>query len=128
MGATNHEKLRTTDLMCRGGHLTLVILIVCWLFSTLFLHIQLITAELSLKISLNLKISLVISLNSWRPAGFRDFRSRTTRLHVALHAHCSGTESGRELFKGSKDVASLPVHTRKKFFWLQGADFLLVIS
>jgi len=28
-------------------------------------------------------------------------------LHVALHERNSGVESGRELFKGSKDFASL---------------------
>jgi len=37
---------------------------------------------------------------------------------VALRARNSGTESDRELFKGSKDSASLLVCTRKKLFWL----------
>jgi len=35
----------------------------------------------------------------------------------------SGTESGRELFKSSKDAASI-VCIQKKFFWLGGTDFL----
>jgi len=35
---------------------------------------------------------------------------------VALRVRNSGDESGRVLFKGSKDVASLLVYTRKKFF------------
>jgi len=34
---------------------------------------------------------------------------------MALHECNSGAESGRELFKGSKDTASLLVCTRKKF-------------
>jgi len=43
-------------------------------------------------------------------------RAKTTGSHVALHVCNSGTKSGRELFKGSKDAASLLVCTRKKFF------------
>ena len=35
---------------------------------------------------------------------------------MALRAPNLGPESGRELFKGSKDVANLLVCTRKKFF------------
>ena len=35
---------------------------------------------------------------------------------MALRARNSGLKSGRELFKGSKDAASLLVCTRKKFF------------
>jgi len=43
---------------------------------------------------------------------------------VALCAQNSGAKSSRELFKGSKDVASLLVCTRKIFFgW--GYGFLL---
>jgi len=38
--------------------------------------------------------------------------------HVALREQNSGAESGRELFKGSKDAASLLVRTRKRFFAL----------
>ena len=34
---------------------------------------------------------------------------------MVLHAHNSGAKSGRELFNGSKDVASLLVRTRKNF-------------
>jgi len=37
---------------------------------------------------------------------------------MALHARNLGAESGRELFKGSKDAASLLVCTWKKFFAL----------
>jgi len=46
-------------------------------------------------------------------ACFKDFRAKTTRSHVALRERNSGTESGRELSKGSKDPASLLVYTRK---------------
>ena len=60
----------------------------------------------------------------WRPVGIGDSRAKTTGSHVALRARNSGAESGRELFKGSKDTASLLVYTRKKIFWLGGAGFL----
>jgi len=46
--------------------------------------------------------------------GFSPQNNRIT--HMALHMCSSGAKSGRELFKGSKDVASLLVCTRKKFF------------
>jgi len=42
---------------------------------------------------------------------------------VALHERNSGAESGRELFKGSKDLASHVVCNEKNS-WLGGADFL----
>ena len=45
-------------------------------------------------------------------------RAKTTGSHVALCVRNSGAESGRELFKGSKDSASLLVCTQKKIFWL----------
>ena len=47
---------------------------------------------------------------------FRGFRTKTTGLHVALREYNSGTESGRELFKGSKDLASLVVCNEQQFF------------
>jgi len=47
---------------------------------------------------------------------FQGFRAKTTRLHMTLHKRNSGAESGRELFKVSKDSASLVVCTRKKIF------------
>jgi len=53
----------------------------------------------------------------------KDFRARTAGLHVALGVRNSGAKSGRELFKGSKDVASLPVCTQN-IFWLGSEDFL----
>jgi len=43
---------------------------------------------------------------------------------MALRAPNSGTESGRELFKDSKDSASLLVCTRKKFL-LGGLGFFV---
>ena len=58
----------------------------------------------------------IYSLTFSHPAGFRDFRVRTTRSHMALHEHNSDAESGRELFKGSKDAASLLGRTQKTFF------------
>ena len=41
------------------------------------------------------------------PAAYEDSRAKTTGWHVALRTRNSDAESGRELFKGSKDVASL---------------------
>jgi len=55
-------------------------------------------------------------LTLWHPAGFGDFHAKTIRSHVALRMRNSGAESSRELFKGSKDTASLLVCTRKIFF------------
>jgi len=43
---------------------------------------------------------------------------------VALHERNSGIKSSRELFKGSKDSASLVVYNEKNIFWLVGVDFL----
>jgi len=59
---------------------------------------------------------LVSDFTLSRPAAFGDFRARTTGLHVALLVCNSGAESGRELFKGSKDMGSLLVCTEEKFF------------
>ena len=42
---------------------------------------------------------------------------------MALHKHNSGAENGRELFKGSKNSASLLVCNEKKF-WLGVEDLL----
>jgi len=66
---------------------------------------------------------LATALTLSRPVMFEDFAPKNGS-HVALHEHNSGAESGRELFKGSKDSASLLVCTRKNIFWLGDADFL----
>jgi len=58
----------------------------------------------------------MILFTLWRPAAFEDSHAKTTGLHVALPTRNSGAESGRELLKGSKDLAILLVFTRKKFF------------
>jgi len=42
---------------------------------------------------------------------------------MTLREHNSGIESGRKLFKGSKDLAGLLVRTQKKIF-VGVADFL----
>jgi len=44
-----------------------------------------------------------------------DSHAKTTGSYVALCVRNSGAESGRELFKGLKDVESLLVCTRKNF-------------
>jgi len=47
---------------------------------------------------------------------------------VALRERNSGAESGRELFKRSKDVASLQSALEKNFFLVGGFGFFDVIS
>jgi len=59
---------------------------------------------------------------------FQEFPRQITRSHMDLHTCNYGAESGRELFKGSKDAASLLVCTRKKNFGLGNVDFLWVTS
>jgi len=51
--------------------------------------------------------------------------TKTAGPHIALHKHNSGDESGRELFKCSKDLASLVVCTQKKFL---GGDCKFFVS
>jgi len=58
------------------------------------------------------------------PVAFEDSRAKIIGLHVALCARNLGAESGRELFKGSKDTASLLVCTEKRNFFLGVANFL----
>ena len=69
----------------------------------------------------------VTFLNTFEAGLNQAVRAKTTRSHVALRARNSGAGCGRELFKGSKDLASLLVCTRKKIVWL-GVDFLWVTS
>jgi len=52
------------------------------------------------------------------PAALRDFCARTTGLHMILSTSSSGTANARQLFKGSKEAASILVCTRKNIFWL----------
>jgi len=71
------------------------------------------------------KMAVLWMLTLWRLAGFGDFRRKTTGLHMALPALNSGAESGRELFKSSKDSAILLVWQKfltpqqKNLFWVQ---------
>jgi len=68
-------------------------------------------------------------LTLWYLAGFRDFHEKN-RLHVALGARNVGAESGRELFKDSKDVVTLLVCTRKNIsgwgVWIFVSDVISV--
>jgi len=64
-----------------------------------------------------------VGFNCFASGMFRAFRAKTTGLHMALRERNSGTERGRELFKGSKDSASLVV-CNEKSFWLEFVDFL----
>jgi len=52
---------------------------------------------------------IFMELTLWHPVAFEDSCAKTTRSHVALHVRNPGAKSGRELFKGSKDAASLLV-------------------
>jgi len=63
------------------------------------------------------------NLNTLVSTAFGDSHAKTTGLHMALHTCNSGAESGGELFKGLKDVASLLVCTLKNFL-LGGVDFV----
>jgi len=68
-------------------------------------------------------------LTLWCLAGIRDSCAKTTGSHMGLRKRNSGVESGRELFKGSKDLASHLVCTQKKFFaWGYGFFVSNVIS
>jgi len=53
---------------------------------------------------------------------------KTAGSHVALRGNISAPVSVTNLVEVSKDVASLAVCTRKKFFLVGGAGFLLVMS
>jgi len=66
----------------------------------------------------------LILLTLSRPAAFEDSHAITTRSHVAVCTRNSGAGSGGELFKGSKDSASLLVCTPKKFC-LGGCGFFV---
>jgi len=50
----------------------------------------------------------------WTQVMFKDYAPKKNRSHMALCERNSGAKSSRELFKGSKDSASLLVCTRKK--------------
>jgi len=52
-------------------------------------------------------------------------RKKTADSHVALRGNISALVRVTDLVEASKDTASLVVCTRKKFFWLGGAGFLL---
>jgi len=69
-----------------------------------------------------------LQLNTFEAGLNQAVHATTTRSHVALRMRNSGAQSGRELFKGSKDSASLLVCTQKNFFWLGSTDFLWVTS
>ena len=68
--------------------------------------------------------SKVKCLTLWHLASFENSCAKTAGSHVASCVRNLGTESGRELFKGSKDTASLLVCTQKIFFCFGGAGFL----
>jgi len=62
-------------------------------------------------------------VNTFAFGRFQGFHTKNNGSHVPLCKRNSGAESGRQLFKGSKEAASLAAFTRKKF-----ADFLRVMS
>jgi len=56
------------------------------------------------------------AINTFAVGLIQAVRAKIGFSHMALHGHNSGTESVRELFKRSKDLAILPVCNEKKFF------------
>ena len=52
------------------------------------------------------------------------FQPKTSSFRLPNQRHSSSADCARELFKPSKDLASLLVCTQKNFFWLGLADFL----
>jgi len=52
------------------------------------------------------------------------FRPKKQQFSVAYQRPSSTADCARELLNGSKESASLVDYTRKKIFWLGGADFL----
>jgi len=59
-----------------------------------------------------LTTSGVIALNTFVAGLNQAVHAKTAGSHVALREHNSGAESCRELFKGSKDLASHSAKTR----------------
>jgi len=100
------------------------IIISTWKFPCSLQYMQLLKAFWGRQVALVATKTKSRSTPLWHP----DSRAKTTGSHMVLRARNSGAESGSELFKGSKDVASLLVCTRKKIFWLGGVDFLWVTS
>jgi len=73
----------------------------------------------------------VIQLTLWEPAYgifVLGFRPKNNSFRLPYQRPSSSADCARELFKGSKGSASLVDCTRKKFFWLGGADFLWLTS
>jgi len=56
---------------------------------------------------------------------FRRFSSQNNRIARGLCVRNLGAKSGRELFKGTKDLASLLVCTRRKIFWFGVCGFFV---
>ena len=52
-------------------------------------------------------------------------RAKTSVLHISLHGHNSGTLSAIELFKCSKDLASLVLCNEKGKFYVFGFGFFV---
>ena len=70
-------------------------------------------------------------LTLWEPAYdvfIPRFQPKTSSFRLPYQRCSSSADCARELFKSSNRSASLPVCTRKKFFWLGVADFLWVTS
>jgi len=66
---------------------------------------------------------LKVTLSLSEPVAY-GFQPKTSSLHVSLHGNISGAKSARELFKPSKDLASLLVSNEKKCFLVLGCRFL----
>jgi len=76
----------------------------------------------------NIDIAFAIHLTLWRPATFGDFREKkhwNARGFVQEFLWSSKRYQPSQKFK---NAASLVACAWKKFFWLEGADFLWVTS
>jgi len=96
------------------------------LYASLHFQTCVILAVLNLQIVISVHIPF-LQLTLWYPVGFRDFCAKTTGLHVALRTRNPGAESGRELFKGSKEAATFLVCTQQKIRGIGVIHFLWVM-
>jgi len=71
------------------------------------------------------------SINTWEPAYdtfLLRFRPKNSSFRLPYQRPSSSADCAREPFNGSNRSASLVGCTRKKIFWLGGADFLWLTS
>jgi len=85
-----------------------------------------VSISLSLICTWNLVRSNIFRLTPWEPVYkyiIPGFRPKTSSFRLPYQRHSSSANCARELFKSSKDLASLLVCTWKNIFWLRVAAF-----